>query len=342
MNPRELLEKRQPNWYELDRLCNVVSSRGGRQKMSGAEILRFATLYRAACADLSLAEANNFPSSVVERLQQLVARSHGLLYQGKRGHLETAFWAIPQAVATDPYVHASFAVFWILFIVFCLLVKSDAVEGLGDVVVGNEQLQHAESMFAGGVERTMGENFAMAGHYVWNNTGIGLMCFALGTFVLPGLGVLASNAIMLGSTFGHMMRDQTGAASDNFQEFVMSHGPFELTAVILAAGAGFRIGMSWIDTGGLTRGGSLIRGARRSMPILMLAVMLFLGAAAIEGLLSALNFGSEFNLWFKGFVSWLTSSALMFYIVILGLLQPLIQQKLNLENDSLEVENTWT
>jgi uncharacterized membrane protein SpoIIM required for sporulation len=264
------------------------------------------------------------------------------MYQGKRGRLEDAFWAIPKAVATDPYVHASYAVFWILFVVFCALVQSDSVEGLADTVVGSGQLQQVEMMYSEGVERSWGENLAMAGFYVRNNTGIGLMCFALGVWVLPGLAVLSSNAITLGATFGHMMRDQTGPASDNFQEFVMSHGPFELTAIILSAGAGFRIGMSWIDTNGLTRTSSLLRGARRSLPVLMLAVLLFLGAAAIEGLLSALNFGSEFNLWFKGFVSWLTSSALMFYIVILGILYPMLQQNLNLDDPSSTAEETWT
>jgi uncharacterized membrane protein SpoIIM required for sporulation len=333
MTPRELLEKRQPNWNELDGLCSRVASRGGRRNMTGADVSRFATLYRAACADLALAEAYHLPSSVVDKLQQLVARAHGVLYQGKRGRLEEAFWAIPRAVATDPYVHTAYAIFWVLFVVFCLLVQSDSVDGLAEMVVGSQNLKNAEESFSGGVERTWGGNLTMAGFYVWNNTGIGLMCFALGVWVVPCLAVLASNAISIGVTFGYMMRDQTGAASDNFQEFVMSHGPFELTAIVLSAGAGLRIGMSWIDTKGLSRTSALLRGAQKSLPVLMLAVLLFFGAAAIEGLLSALNFNSQFNLWFKGFVSWLTSSALMFYIVILGLLQPMYQQGLSFEDD---------
>lgn len=335
MNPRELLEKRQPNWNELDRLCSRVASRGGKRRMTGAEVTQFVSLYRAACADLALAEAYHLPSSVVDRLQQLVARSHGVLYQGKRGKLEEAFWAIPRAVGTDPYVHVAFVVFWVLFVVFCLLIQSESVDGLAEMVVGSGNLQAAEASYASGIQRTWGENLAMAGFYVRNNTGIGLMCFALGVWVLPGLAILASNAITLGATFGYMMRDQTGAASDNFQEFVMSHGPFELTAIVLSAGAGLRIGMSWIDTNGLTRTSSLLNGAQKSLPVLMLAVMLFLGAAAIEGLLSALNLGSEINLWFKGFISWLTSSALMFYIVILGILKPTIPHDFNLDDPKL-------
>jgi len=341
MNPRELLEKRQPNWNELNQLCQRLSG-GGGQPLTGNDLTRFASLYRSACADLALAEAYHLPSTVVEQLQQLVARAHGLLYQGKFGRLEEAWREIPKAVATDPYVHTAYVLFWVLFTVFCWLVQTEAVDGLAESVVGSESLSQAEQSFAGGVERTAGENLLMAGLYVWNNTGIGLMCFALSVWVLPGMAVLASNAISLGTTFGYMMRDQTGEASDNFQEFVMSHGPFELSAIILSAGAGLRIGMSWIDTGGLTRGSSLLIGARRSLPVLMLSVMLFLAAAAIEGFLSALNLGSNINIWFKGFISWLACSGLMFYLVICGLLQPLANQELTLDN-LMDPENkqTW-
>jgi uncharacterized membrane protein SpoIIM required for sporulation len=291
---------------------------------------------------LALAEAYHLPSTVVEQLQQLVARAHGLLYQGKGGRLEEAWREIPRAVATDPYVHTAYALFWILFIVFCTLVQTEAVEGLAESVVGAESLAQAEQSFAAGVDRSVGQNLLMAGLYVQNNTGIGLMCFALSVWVLPGMAVLASNAINLGTVFGYMMRDQTGASSDFFQEFVMSHGPFELSAIILSAGAGLRIGMSWIDTQGLTRSSSLLIGARRSLPVLMLAVLLFLAAAAIEGFLSALNLGSAVNIWFKGFVSWLACSGLMFYIVIVGLLQPLANQELNLDNlTAPETKQTW-
>ncbi len=332
MNPRELLEKRQPNWNELDLLCSRLASIGGRRSMSGSDLTRFAALYRSACADLALAEAYHLPSSVVEHLQQLVARAHGLLYQGKHGHLEQAFRQIPRAVATDPYVHTAFVIFWVLFIAFCLLVKTNAIEGLAESVVDPQVLEHSEESFSGQIQRSTGENLAMTGVYVWNNTGIGLMCFALSVWVLPGLAVLSSNAIGLGTTFGHMLRDESGPAADNFQEFVMSHGPFELSALVLAAGAGLRIGMSWIDAGGLTRRSSLLIGARRSLPVLMLSVMLFLAAAGIEGLLSALNFGPTINLWYKGFISWLTCSGLMFYIVSIGLIQPLADQEEDIDS----------
>lgn len=74
----------------------------------------------------------------------------------------------------------------------------------------------------------------------------------------------------------------------------------------------------------------------------MLAVMLFLAAAVIEGLLSALQFGPGITLWFKGFVSWFTCSALMFYLVIAGILQPWSNQDLHWDNLTPEQrQQTW-
>ncbi len=340
MNPSELLAKRRPNWEELEKICSQLAS-SKKSKVTSETMLRFASLYRSACADLALAEAYQLPPTVVEQLQQLVAKSHSILYVGRSGHLEKAFREIPRAVATDPYVHTAFVIFWGLFISFCWLIKTGAAEGLAESIVGDSQLAGVEQAYAGGVERTAGQNAQMAGFYVRNNTGIGLMCFALSVLVLPGLAVLVSNAVQMGATFGYMLRDDCGPASDYFQQFVMSHGPFELSAIVLSAGAGLRIGMSWIDTRGLSRSSSLLRAARRSLPVLMLAVLLFLAAAAVEGMLSALNFGS-FSIWFKGFISWFCGSSLMFYIVIFGIVQPKYANDLELDPDSIDSrERLW-
>ena len=46
---------------------------------------------------------------------------------------------------------------------------------------------------------------------------------------------------------------------DNFFEFVTAHGPFELTAIALAAAAGLRLGIGVFHTAGLTRRDSFVR-----------------------------------------------------------------------------------
>jgi uncharacterized membrane protein SpoIIM required for sporulation len=108
-----------------------------------------------------------------------------------------------------------------------------------------------------------------------------------------------------------------GDAGLNFQNFVTAHGPFELTAIILAASAGLRIGLGWLSTSGLSRSDSLIKSAREALPIAMCAVILFFMAAAIEGFVSA-NTEQEFPWWGKAIVAWLSSASLLIYFVVLG------------------------
>ena len=66
----------------------------------------------------------------------------------------------------------------------------------------------------------------------------------------------------------------------------MAHGPFELTAIVLSAGAGLRLGVSLLVTGGLSRLASLQKTAGEAMPLMGAAMALFFLAAMIEAFLS--------------------------------------------------------
>ena len=88
-------------------------------------------------------------------------------------------------------------------------------------------------------------------------------------------------------------------------------------AIILSAGAGLRIGLSWLITHELSRKDSLIQTARETLPIAMCAVVLFCLAAMIEGFISPTS--SEWLPWWvKGAVAVASSCLLMIYFVVLG------------------------
>ena len=110
-------------------------------------------------------------------------------------------------------------------------------------------------------------NYAMAAFYIRHNTGIGLRCFAWGILIIPGLQETLFNALVLGAAFGYMGRPDVPAGA-NFFNFVTAHGPFELTAIVLSAGAGLRLGMGWLKTNGLTRAASLQKTAAEAMPMM--------------------------------------------------------------------------
>lgn len=321
MKVAEIIERRQPLWSELERLCGEVGKRGTR---SNPEVIaRFSSLYRAACADLALAEAYQLPPNTVDYLHRLVARSHNQLYRSRtfqwRDWYKKILVDTPQLIFNDSCVQIATVIFWGLFLVAAFLAYDDSAwPGFAEKVVGEETLDGMQEMYtsdAFGDGRGIGIDSSMAGYYVGHNAGIGLSCFVTMLFVIPGMITLSYNAVFLGTVFGYMFRPDLGGASLNFQNFVTAHGPLELTAVILSAGAGLKIGMSWIVTGGLGRIDSLVKTARETLPVAMCAVVLFCMAAVIEGFVSP---SSGLPWWAKGTVAVASSSMLMVYFVVLG------------------------
>lgn len=333
MKVSELLEQRRKDWRELERLCDSLEGKREKSLIAGT-VTRFASLYRAACADLALANEYRLPQNTVNYLHQLVGRAHNQLYRSHR--LDTSSWRekmlvdVPGMIFHDRCVQTAFLFFWSTFLLSAFLSASDTVwPEFAEQVLATEQVEMMEENFGEPLaDRPPGVNLGMAAFYIWHNTRIGLQCFAGGLLVIPGLIVTLFNAVSLGAAFGYFARSDV-AAGVNFYEFVTAHGPFELTAIVLCAGAGLRLGISWIKTDGLTRTASIQKTAHDAMPLMSAAVVLFFLAALIEAFVSPSSFeglamimeslGMTLEPYvLKACVAVICSGALMFYFVILG------------------------
>lgn len=343
MKVSELLEARRRNWQELEALCDQVQSGATRRTLNPFAVLtparrqaataqrlkqrnltpvsfvRFSALYRSACADLALADAYQLPPNTVQYLHRLVGRAHNQLYRSRLFQWDR--WAeillhkVPYTVFHDRCVQFAFLLFWGIFILGALLAYNDDYwPGFAEQMMGREQLEMMEENFKNDLAMNPTERFDMAGFYIQHNTGIGLRCFAYGVLVVPGILVTVFNAAVLGASFGYMAKPDVEGGK-NFFEFVTAHGPFELTAIVLSAGAGLRLGLGWIFTGGLSRGDSLRRTAAEAMPIMGCAMVLFFFAAMIEGFLSP----SMLPYWIKATTAVLSSVLLTFYFLMLGM-----------------------
>lgn len=323
MKVAELLERRRQNWHELERLGDDLRTRRGKT-LSAASIARFGALYRAACADLALADAYQLPPNTVQYLHRLVARSHSQLHRTHK--FDVASWGklllidAPQRIFNDRCVQLVFVLFWGMFILSAMLASSKALwPDYAERVLGADGIQGLDESFGESLaDRSAGDNFLMGCFYIRHNTGIGLKCFVSGVFVVPSLFVTLFNAAYLGAAFGYMARPESleaGHSGRNFFQFVTAHGPFELTAIALSAGAGLRLGVSWVVTHGLTRLDSLVKAAREAMPLMGAAGTMFFMAALIEGFVSPMAF-IPYPL--KAGVAVISSLLLMFYFVVLG------------------------
>lgn len=314
----QLLESRQENWQELERLCEVLQN-SRRGALDAEQLVRFSSLYRAACADLALADAYQLPENTVQYLHRLVARAHNQLYRSRKFDLahwtELLLLTAPRRIFNDRCVQFASLVFWAVFLLSAILSFSkDRWPGYAESMLsrgGIEQLEESFDKPIGGRDPASG--LMAAAFYIRHNTGIGLKCFVGGLLVLPGLFVTVFNAGYLGAAFGYMARPDV-PSGDNFFQFVTAHGPFELTAIVLSAGAGLKLGLSWIVTRGYSRGTSLRLTAAEAMPLMGAAMVLFCLAAFVEGLVSP----SSAPYWLKAAMAVISSGLVLFYFVILG------------------------
>jgi uncharacterized membrane protein SpoIIM required for sporulation len=318
MKVSELLESRRRNWQELESLCDQLARRM-RKSLGPTTLARFSSLYRSACADLALADAYQLPPNTVQYLHRLVGRAHNQLYRSRKFDWQSwgdiLLYQVPQTVFNDRCVQFAFLLFWGVFILSAALAYSQAYwPGFAEELCGREHLEQMEQSFESSPRNPPQVRFFMAGYYIQHNTGIGLQCFAFGLLVIPGIVVTTFNAAVLGASFGYMARPDV-PGGENFFEFVTAHGPFELTAIVLSAGAGLRLGFGWIYTQGLTRGDSLRRTAEEAMPVMGAAIILFFLAALVEGFLSP----SDAPYWIKAGTAVLSSALMMFYFVMLGM-----------------------
>jgi uncharacterized membrane protein SpoIIM required for sporulation len=313
MKVAQLLEKRRQNWYELEQLCLRVGS------LNAAEYSRFSSLYRSVCADLALAESYQLPHNTVQYLHRLTGKAHNQLYRRSQFNLQRVmdvlFLEVPQLIFRDRAVQTAFGIFWGLFILSATLAyMKNQFPGYAEEMVTAEQLTQLEESFKDEPDRPLEANMMMAAFYIQHNTGIGLRVFSWGLLVVPGLFELASNALQIGAMFGYMARPDVEEGR-NFFHFVTAHGPFELTAIVLSAGAGLKLGMSWIAPGNLARIDSMRKVGREGLPIMGAAVVMFFFAALIEGFISPF---ALLPFWVKAGVSVLSTILLMFYFVVLG------------------------
>jgi uncharacterized membrane protein SpoIIM required for sporulation len=317
----ELLDRRKKNWQELEKLCGVMS-RSSKKKKDAATISKFAALYRAACADLALADAYQLPPNTIQYLHLLVGRAHNQLYRSRS--FDVRSWGkvlledVPRRIFSDGCVQACVVLFWGVFVLSAILAKYESAwPGYAEEILTAEYIEQMEGAFADqidGSNRSADMDMTMAGFYIMHNTGIGLQCFAGGILIIPGIYITIFNAALLGASFGYMARGDV-AAGENFFHFVTAHGPFELTAIVLSAGAGLRIGFGWVYTNGMTRSASLAKVGRDSMPLMGAAIVLFFLAAIIEGFVSP----SSLPYVLKAMIAIASSALLMVYFVVLGM-----------------------
>jgi uncharacterized membrane protein SpoIIM required for sporulation len=286
--------RRQAEWNDLDALVRAARTRGLR-RLEPARIASFSPLYRDACADLARAQTARYSAALVDYLQALTAAAHAVLYAGParteawaagRSRLRLALAVFPRAVRRHRVAMlVAFLLFFVPF--FGGLLATLAAPDFALRIVPESLLRPLADAYRHGFTsaRGAGTDAEMAGFYVSNNVGIALRCFATGlVFGLGSALYLVENGLATGAILGHVASHGGGT---NILTFMVGHGSLELTAIVLAGGAGLAMGWSLVAPGDRTRLASLRATARSVVPIVFGATIMLFMAAAIEGFWSA-------------------------------------------------------
>ncbi|HHA2942505.1 TPA: stage II sporulation protein M [Stenotrophomonas maltophilia] len=302
MKQEQFVARYQQEWQELEQwlLLRAGASRRARRKASGLALDDTAVpqRYRRLCQQLALARERGYSPQLVQRLQQLMQQGHSVLYRTRPTRWRAALEFL---VADFPLLVRSQArSMWVALAMFALpaiacFVLVQVYPDLIHTLMDNRQIAAMERMYDPAAERLgrdSGTDWMMFGHYILNNISIALRTFASG--LLAGLGtllVLLFNGVTIGAVAGH--------------------GAFELTAIVIAGGAGLQLGMKLLAPGRRSRLDALVDGGRIGARLCLGVAFMLLAAAFIEAFWSSIaevpawtKFGVAGVLW-AGVLLWL-------------------------------------
>lgn len=302
----------QASWSRLEQLTASASGSGAR--LRPAEVDELVQLYQRASTHLSHARTQQADPALVARLTRLVATSGGVLYGTRSRSLSGAarFFttSFPAAVwhARRFVVVSALLVLVPAVLVGAWLARSDvALEASAPAALREA---YVEEDFEAYYSSAPAGEFATA--VTVNNIQVGFLAFAAGilvcvatAFILVNNGANAGQAAGLFAAVGQQPK---------FYGLILPHGLLEISAIVVAGGAGLAIGWAIIDPGDRSRGEALAEQGRRSAVIALGLMLAFIVAGTIEGFVtpSGLPTSMRIAIGVTVFVAFWT------YVVVLG------------------------
>ena len=283
-------------WQQMEALLETLNNpRTAKRSQSSVALSAFPQQYRQVCHHLAMARERQYAPYLIDRLEQLVLVGHQHLYQARSYFLTQALHFI--AVEFPALIRAEARLFWLSMALLYLpaLLMAFTIHYAPQMVytmLDHHRLESIEAMYDPhaahfGRERQSDDDVLMFGHYIKNNIGISFQIFAGGLFYgLGSIFYLVYNGLMLGAIAGHLASIGYGTT---FFPFVVGHGAFELTAIMLSGMAGLKLGLALLAPGNKTRLDALHDAARLSVRIIYGVTGMLLIAAFIEAFWSALQ-----------------------------------------------------
>jgi len=275
------IAEHRPAW---DRLAHLARrARRGPRRLAAAELDELVVLYQRASGHLSHVRATYADPALVASLTRTVASANAVVHGARR----------PARAAVRDFVLVAFpAAVWRIRRFVAIAAALTLLPGIavGTWIANSDAALDAsapEAVRAAYVEDDFAAYYSsepagqFAAEVTFNNIQVSITAFALGILACVGTaGILVFNGANVGVAGGlfHAVGEW-----DRFWGLILPHGLLEVTAVIVAGGAGLRLGWTLIDPGDRPRGRALTEEGRRSVVVVLGLVALFAVAGLIEG-----------------------------------------------------------
>lgn len=277
------IEGRRVHWDRLEALVRTATR--GLNHLSGAELQELGLLYRQTAADLSVVIQSRSGSRIAAYLNNLLGKSHNLLYSGERpsrkGVMSFYRDVYPKVFReTLPLTTAATALFAMAALIGWAVTMRDPA--FAHRFLGPEMIDSIErhKMWT---ESVVAVKPLASSFIATNNLSVVFTTFALGITGVGTLWMLAFNGLLLGVVGAATWR---AGMAVSLWSFVVPHGSLELPAIFIAGGAGLELARGLLFPGMLPRRESLVRAGRRSVRLLLGTIPLLLVAGIIEGFFS--------------------------------------------------------
>lgn len=311
MRQEEFEERYSQNWKEFEIQINLAEALKINKKTGESSLAGFTDNYRQLCYCLSLARERHYSPLLIHRLEALTFRGHQSFYQKRLGIFQNIFHFIlhgfPRAVKEQArFFWTATTLFYLpLVVVFFLTLM---FPNLIYMIVDPQMVTSIESMYDPaaerfGTERSSDSDFYMFGHYIRNNIGIAFQTFAGGILLTIGTQFfLLFNGFLFGAIAGHI---HNIGYNETFFSFVIGHGAFELTGIVIAGAAGLQLGWAILSPGVFTRKQALVNAGRSAIQLVYGAILLLLIAAFVEAFWSSTHLVTANTKYWVGSVFWL-------------------------------------
>lgn len=285
------IDKMQPVWDELDALVQRVRRRGVRS-LDADELARLDHLYRLTTVHLAQLRGRGIHPGVVENVNRLVARAHGVVYAAPRFNPIGAiahFYAVGFARAIARTGH--FQLIALALLLFgtaagYAMAGASPIAAYALVMAGEEiRLPGAspaqlEAVLRSGRDQGVVEKSLFAGFLMQHNTKVGFTAFVTGILAgIPTVLLMTYTGAFLG---GYSQIHEAAGVAAEWWAWILPHGVTEIGAAVLCGGAGLMLGWALLNPGNQTRRRSLTAAGREGLNIAMGVIPMFIAAGFIE------------------------------------------------------------